>query len=163
MGKAKTVNITPEGWGKMPDWERTWVGAAMLSYVARGVVQDIRFTRSSVTVVMENSHLAPIVQRAINGLCGPRSAAEEKALDHLAEICCGDNSCYYLPAERRGGMRTNGGCRCIERVAGTQEVRLRAHELLHAARALHEARLERLTQRMDAAVKAWDAAQQPNQ
>jgi hypothetical protein len=26
---------------------------------------------------------------------------------------CGDNSCYYLTPERRGGMRTNGGCQCF--------------------------------------------------
>lgn len=24
---------------------------------------------------------------------------------------CGDNSCYFAP--RKGGMRTNGGCRCL--------------------------------------------------
>jgi len=28
------------------------------------------------------------------------------------EIDCGDNSCLF--ATRRGGMRTNGGCRCLE-------------------------------------------------
>lgn len=26
---------------------------------------------------------------------------------------CGDNSCWF--ALRKGGMRTNGGCRCLER------------------------------------------------
>lgn len=28
------------------------------------------------------------------------------------ELDCGDNSCYF--ATKRGGMRTNGGCRCLE-------------------------------------------------
>lgn len=27
------------------------------------------------------------------------------------ELDCGDNSCYY--ATNKGGMRTNGGCRCM--------------------------------------------------
>ena len=26
---------------------------------------------------------------------------------------CGDNSCHFSPKENRGGMRTNGGCRCF--------------------------------------------------
>ena len=26
---------------------------------------------------------------------------------------CGDNSCLFVPKEHRGGMRTNGGCRCM--------------------------------------------------
>lgn len=29
---------------------------------------------------------------------------------------CGDNGCAYCPPEHRGGMRTNGGCRCINKV-----------------------------------------------
>ena len=28
------------------------------------------------------------------------------------EIDCGDNSCLFAPS--KGGMRTNGGCRCLE-------------------------------------------------
>ncbi len=27
---------------------------------------------------------------------------------------CGDNSCMF--AEKRGGMRTNGGCRCLKEI-----------------------------------------------
>ena len=27
---------------------------------------------------------------------------------------CGDNSCMFGALEKRGGMRTNGGCRCFE-------------------------------------------------
>lgn len=30
------------------------------------------------------------------------------------EMDCGDNSCRYVFPENRGGMRTNGGCRCID-------------------------------------------------
>lgn len=30
----------------------------------------------------------------------------------MSEIDCGDNSCRF--ASRKGGMRTNGGCRCTE-------------------------------------------------
>ncbi len=26
---------------------------------------------------------------------------------------CHDNSCYFLTPDRRGGMRTNGGCFCF--------------------------------------------------
>ena len=37
-------------------------------------------------------------------------AAIEAAREH---IDCGDNSCRF--ALRKGGMRTNGGCRCIDR------------------------------------------------
>jgi len=38
---------------------------------------------------------------------------------------CGDNSCLY--ATKRGGMRTNGGCRCslkIRYLGGDQEIEL---------------------------------------
>lgn len=30
---------------------------------------------------------------------------------------CGDNSCMY--SDRRGGMGTNGGCRCLEKWASS--------------------------------------------
>jgi hypothetical protein len=29
----------------------------------------------------------------------------------MSELDCGDNSCKY--SKNRGGMRTNGGCRCV--------------------------------------------------
>lgn len=39
---------------------------------------------------------------------------------------CGDNSCRY--ATRKGGMRTNGGCRCDEcRSCGAHLRRWRTH------------------------------------
>ena len=28
---------------------------------------------------------------------------------------CGDNSCRFARKDKRGGMRTNGGCRCLEK------------------------------------------------
>ena len=39
----------------------------------------------------------------------------QTVLDRLATVApdCGDNSCRF--AVKRGGMRTNGGCRCIDR------------------------------------------------
>lgn len=48
---------------------------------------------------------------------------------------CGDNSCYFLTPERRGGMRTNGGCRCFsnagfDRSATSSAVKM-LPELLH--------------------------------
>jgi hypothetical protein len=36
----------------------------------------------------------------------------EETEARLREICCGDNSCSIW---RRGGMGTNGGCRCFDR------------------------------------------------
>lgn len=33
-------------------------------------------------------------------------------ITELKELDCGDNSCYF--ARGKGGMRTNGGCRCFE-------------------------------------------------
>lgn len=34
------------------------------------------------------------------------------------ELDCGDNSCRYAP--RMGGMRTNGGCRCLKDLSAEQ-------------------------------------------
>jgi hypothetical protein len=39
---------------------------------------------------------------------------ELQKLHEKTVLDCGDNSCLF--ATRRGGMRTNGGCRCIERL-----------------------------------------------
>ena len=44
----------------------------------------------------------------------PDHYAEHEQAAQDAVIDCGDNSCLF--ATRRGGMRTNGGCRCIERL-----------------------------------------------
>jgi hypothetical protein len=30
----------------------------------------------------------------------------------LLNLDCGDNSCMFLPREKKTGMRTNGGCSC---------------------------------------------------
>jgi len=32
----------------------------------------------------------------------------------IHNIDCGDNSCRYAPPSKKGGMRTNGGCRCSQ-------------------------------------------------
>ena len=37
---------------------------------------------------------------------------------------CGDNSCYF--AETKGGMRTNGGCRCLNALEPAKERELRS-------------------------------------
>lgn len=36
---------------------------------------------------------------------------------------CGDNSCRYAPPNSRGGMRTNGGCRCDDCPACGKQIR----------------------------------------
>ena len=41
-----------------------------------------------------------------------REALERSGLQKLQPPDCGDNSCYF--AKERGGMRTNGGCRCSQ-------------------------------------------------
>lgn len=43
---------------------------------------------------------------------------------------CGDNSCAF--AIERGGMRTNGGCQCLDEL-DRRHVRLRAALRVHAA------------------------------
>ena len=40
---------------------------------------------------------------------------------------CGDSLCHF--AMQRGGMRTNGGCRCLESPRGRGEVKLWAQRL----------------------------------
>lgn len=35
-------------------------------------------------------------------------------MERLKKLDCGDNGCLY--AEEKGGMRTNGGCRCHYKV-----------------------------------------------
>lgn len=70
------------------------------------------------------------------------------------EMDCGDNSCLF--ATSRGGMRTNGGCQCIENLQGqlaeanALTERLRSHIKmaeyaadLSEARALENCRLKR--------------------
>lgn len=34
------------------------------------------------------------------------------------DLDCGDNSCVY--AKKKGGMRTNGGCRCFQDFTGIE-------------------------------------------
>lgn len=36
------------------------------------------------------------------------------ALQRLAQMDCGDSSCLFA-GRGKGGMRTNGGCRCIQK------------------------------------------------
>lgn len=49
---------------------------------------------------------------------------------------CGDNSCSFVEPSDRGGMRTNGGCRCMDRDKHLLKSRLR--QLLYHARALRD-------------------------
>jgi len=46
----------------------------------------------------------------------------ETVKDRLATVApdCGDNSCRF--AVKRGGMRTNGGCRCVENAGGSRSM-----------------------------------------
>jgi len=41
-------------------------------------------------------------------------ALKKRLRDVLPEWDCGDNSCRFRPAKFDGGMRTNGGCRCLQ-------------------------------------------------
>ena len=61
---------------------------------------------------------------------------ELQKLHEKTVLDCGDNSCLF--ATRRGGMRTNGGCRCIERLldAAVARERERTSELLATLRDL---------------------------
>ncbi len=46
--------------------------------------------------------------------------AKHKAVTDALWLDCGDNSCLF--AKSAGGMRTNGGCRCPERLFGDKSV-----------------------------------------
>jgi hypothetical protein len=48
---------------------------------------------------------------------------------------CGDNSCLF--ARSKGGMRTNGGCRCPDNIASKLATLDRYEQLLRSAK--HEA------------------------
>jgi hypothetical protein len=43
-----------------------------------------------------------------------------RAMDDALD--CGDNSCFF--AERKTGMRTNGGCRCLDGLPSLQRRRV---------------------------------------
>ena len=38
----------------------------------------------------------------------------ENRFTRSTPLDCGDNSCAFVRPEARGGMRTNGGCRCLK-------------------------------------------------
>ncbi len=44
------------------------------------------------------------------------------------QIDCGDNSCSFT--KEKGGMRTNGGCRCFEAAGFHRSIIKSAHEML---------------------------------
>ena len=52
------------------------------------------------------------------------------------ELDCGDNSCVF--AKNRGGMRTNGGCRCFDHVTPSRSTIKAAHEMLPELLALRK-------------------------
>jgi hypothetical protein len=56
------------------------------------------------------------------------------------ELDCGDNSCLF--ATNKGGMRTNGGCRCIP--PGNAKLSIKVQEILNASNA-KDAEIARLT------------------
>lgn len=51
-------------------------------------------------------------EKEIDALENLRIAVQNLHLD------CGDNSCCY--ARKKGGMRTNGGCRCFQAFHGVE-------------------------------------------
>lgn len=61
--------------------------------------------------------------------------AQIRAAGKLLGLDCGDNSCMF--AEKRGGMRTNGGCRCDLAEAITRDA-ARQRALLDGMRALRD-------------------------
>lgn len=44
------------------------------------------------------------------------------------DLDCGDNSCYF--ATQKGGMRTNGGCRCFSNAGFSKGMHGAAREML---------------------------------
>lgn len=60
----------------------------------------------------------------------------------MIEIDCGDSACLF--ATKREGMRTNGGCRCMENVTGKRSqlegLKVALLELLQLRAQLAEAR-----------------------
>jgi len=62
--------------------------------------------------------------------CDPRPAQPDapSALERELEIDCGDNSCMF--ATKKGGMRTNGGCRCLEHHGFSRSTVKSLHEML---------------------------------
>ncbi len=71
-----------------------------------------------------------------------------------SELDCGDNSCAY--AVKRGGMRTNGGCRCLKDLPVEQ--RRRVQRYIHKLRSdLDAARAEG---RREGIREAWPKARQ---
>ena len=77
------------------------------------------------------------------------------------ELDCGDNSCYF--AKTKGGMRTNGGCRCFDAAGFSKSLTSAAREMLPELLSLR-AEVERLTEqnailRKQEALKDADRAQ----
>lgn len=60
---------------------------------------------------------------------------------------CGDNSCMF--AETKGGMRTNGGCRCLENLIGTQLTRVTTRNIQRRVLSLSQ-RLYRAERELEA-------------
>jgi hypothetical protein len=48
----------------------------------------------------------------------------------MARIDCGDNSCEFVKSGERGGMRTNGGCGCLENAGFSRSSVKAAREML---------------------------------
>ena len=46
----------------------------------------------------------------------------------MSDIDCGDNSCMF--AKHKGGMRTNGGCRCFENAGFVRSATRSAYQML---------------------------------
>lgn len=75
----------------------------------------------------------------------PKRAQNGQHLEAMMEHPdCGDNSCMF--AEKKGGMRTNGGCQCFDsgKLYGASEEHKKVHtELYRYARRLRNELRER--------------------
>ena len=52
----------------------------------------------------------------------------------LSTLDCGDNSCLF--AEKKTGMRTNGGCRCFKDLPTNK--RMFVHKMLYSLRKIKD-------------------------
>ena len=65
----------------------------------------------------------------------PRSTASHASAERWRKVGrwvmppdCGDNGCYF--AKDKGGMRTNGGCRCLSNAGFSKGVHASVREML---------------------------------
>lgn len=57
-----------------------------------------------------------------------RESLREEMAKEVIELDCGDNSCHF--AKDKGGMRTNGGCRCFQAAGFHKSPTASAYQML---------------------------------